>query len=355
MRGTTGLVFVCIIAAMSGYFVFSGMQKSTSFSRSDVEVYNRWRAEFNKLSATPSENDFRMRILIENAKQIREWNAQYEKHVAEKGLPPLTGPMFELKEWSDLTDEEFNKMYNGLRTEEVEHLEVDKSLGYELPVSDTGLGVVTYQYRIRNQAQCGSCWAFSAVAILERHYFVRKGVQIDLSQQLLVDCSLTNFGCDGGWIGNALDYVGASGIQNAVSYPYTATKNVCNRQADKAIWFDNTFASKTIPYSTTAAINAANKQITSYLGVASSGKFKALSKTDDIFDASFSGECDSKRNHAINLAAVGRDAKLRSFLQVLNSWGTGWGYLGMKKIYPCSETVLWGSDQFIAYSTNVSL
>ena len=45
--------------------------------------------------------------------RIREWNAQYEKHVAEKGLPPLTGPMFELKEWSDLTDEEFNKMYTG--------------------------------------------------------------------------------------------------------------------------------------------------------------------------------------------------------------------------------------------------
>ena len=94
---------------MSGYFVFSGMQKSTSFSGSDVEVYNRWRAESNKLAATPSENDFRMRVLVEKAKQIREWNAQYEKHVAEKGLPPLTGPMFELKEWSDLTDEEFKK------------------------------------------------------------------------------------------------------------------------------------------------------------------------------------------------------------------------------------------------------
>jgi Papain family cysteine protease/Cathepsin propeptide inhibitor domain (I29) len=355
MRGTTGLVFVCIIAAMSGYFVFSGMQKSTSFSRSDVEVFNRWRAEFNKLSATPSENDFRMRVLIGKAKQIREWNAQYEKHVAEKGLPPLTGPMFELNEWSDLTDEEFNKMYNGVKTDELEHLEVDQSLGYELPVSNTGLGVATYYHRVRSQGSCGSCWAFATVATLERHYFVRRGVQIDFSQQLLVDCTSVAYGCNGGWPPTALDYVKASGIQTGVSYPYTGTTNVCKRQAEKTIWFDSTFASKTIPYTTTAAINAVNKQITPVILVYASGKFGSLSKTDDIFDARFSGECDKVHDHDVNLVSVGRDTSNRSFLKMQNSWGTGWGYQGSKKVYPCSETKLWGAPDYIIHSTNVSL
>ena len=326
------------------------------FGHAEVEVYNRWRAESNKLAATPSENDFRMRVLVEKAKQIREWNAQYEKHVAEKGLPPLTGPMFELKEWSDLTDEEFNKMYTGLRTDELEHLEVDKSLGYELPVSNTGLGVVTYQYRIRDQGQCASCWAFAAVATLERHYFVIKGVQIDLSQQLLVDCSPKDRGCIGGNPGNSFDYVKDSGIQSAASYPYIATKNICKRQADKAIWFDNTFATKEIAYSFAAAINAANNQITLTTAVTANAKFSSLSNTDDIFDAKFSGDCDSSTNHVVNLVSVGRDATSGPWVRLLNSWGFGWGFKGMKKVYPCSDTNVWsGSADGIKYTTNVTL
>jgi Papain family cysteine protease len=201
--------------------------------------------------------------------------------------------MFELKEWSDLTDEEFKKMYTGLRTDELEHLEVDQSLGYELPVSKTGLGAGTYEYRVRNQGSCGSCWAFSAVATLERHYFVSKGVQIDFSQQQMVDCSYQYSGCMGGTEVRAFRYVAASGIQNAASYPYIARKNVCSRQADKSIWFDNTLTYKTIPYTTTAAINAASKQIVPGLQLMGSGNFCCLSKTDDIFDPNFEDDCNN--------------------------------------------------------------
>ena len=345
---------MCIIAAMSGYFVFSGMQKSTSFSRSDVEVYNRWRAEFNRLSATPSENDFRMRLLIEKAKQIREWNAQYEKHVAEKGLPPLTGPMFELKQWSDLTDEEFNKMYTGGRTDQLENLEVDKSLGYELPVSNTDLGATTSEIRVRNQGACGSCYAFSAVATLERQLFSRVGLYIDLSQQQIVDCSATrgNHGCDGGSLGAAYDYVRDFGIQRASSYPYVGTKNVCTSQPNSRIWYE-LITTKVIGYTGTAAVNAINQNILVSTHVAVGSKFRALSTTDDIYDASFSGECDNGFNHMINLVSYGRDAKNRLWVRVLNSWGTGWGYQGIKKIYPCSDTKLWGAPHIMVFTNNV--
>ena len=193
------------------------------------------------------------------------------------------------------------------------------------------------------------------MATLERQYFVRKAVQIDFSQQLLVDCSPNDSGCNGGNQINTFEYVKTSGIQNAASYPYTATKNICKRQADKAIWFDNIFASKNILYTTTAAINAANKKITPGLDVTTSGKFRSLSTTDDIFDASFSGECDNGTSHAINLASVGLDASNRRWVRILNSWGTGWGFKGMKKIYPCSETKLWGTPSYIIYSTNVTI
>ena len=263
--------------------------------------------------------------------------------------------MFDLKEWSDLTDEEFNKKYLGLNTDNLEHVEVEESLGYELPASNSGLGADAYIPRIKNQGECGSCWAFSAVATLERQYLVRKGVYIDLSQQQLVDCSTTNNGCGGGSPSAAFSYVAANGIQNAASYPYLAMKNVCKRQADKAIWFDNTFASKNIPFKTSAALNAFNFQITAGVVVAAANKFRSLSNTDDIFDVKFTGESSHQTNHAVNFVGANRDGSGRVFLKILNSWGTGWGKSGLKRIYPASDTNIWGLPSLIFYSTNVVL
>lgn len=52
---------------------------------------------------------------------------------------------------------------------------------------------------IKNQGQCGSCWAFSAIAEVES-LFREKGTKISLSEQQLVDCSGSygNHGCNGG-------------------------------------------------------------------------------------------------------------------------------------------------------------
>ena len=354
MRAGTALVVVCAFAALSGLFVFSGIQKSKSFTKSEVEVYNRWRAEFNKLTMTPSENGFRMRILIEKAKLIREWNAQYEKHVAEKGLPPLTGPMFELKEWSDLTDEEFNKLYLGLKNDNLEHVEVEQSLGYELPASNAGLGAPLYDFKVRDQGACGSCWAFSAVATLERHYFVRKGVQIDFSHQLVVDCSRPN-GCAGGSVPATFRYVQANGIQSAASYPYLAVSGICSRQADKAIWFGSFYAPKQVAFSPLAALNAATQKISAGLGVAAADKFFSLSSTNDIYDVAFSGESQLVSNHGVTLANAFRETDGRISILIQNSWGTGWAAGGFKKVYPYSDTILWGLPSLIFHTMNVDL
>ena len=303
---------------------------------------------------TPSENEFRMRILIEKAKLIREWNAQYEKHVAEKGLPPLTGPMFELKEWSDLSDEEFNKKYLGLQTDNLEHVEVEQSLGYELPASDAGLGATLYDFKVRSQGGCGSCWAFSTVATLERHYFVRKGVQIDFSHQLLVDCS-TLTGCAGGSVSATYRYVQANGIQSAASYPYLAVSGICSRQADKAIWFGSLYAPKQVAFSPLAALNAATQKISAGLIIAVEDKFCSLSSTNDIYDAAFSGESQMMSNHGVTLANAFRETNGRIRILIQNSWGTGWAAGGFKKVYPYSDTNLWGLPSTITYTMNVDL
>jgi cathepsin L len=48
-------------------------------------------------------------------------------------------------------------------------------------------------------------------------------ILLNNSEQQLVDCSITNYGCDGGWQSEALKYIGqAGGIDTAFYYSYTS-------------------------------------------------------------------------------------------------------------------------------------
>ena len=63
--------------------------------------------------------------------------------------------------------------------------------------------------KVKNQGQCGSCWAFGAVAAIESAYLIKNNKEILLSEQQLVDCGhpYLNHGCAGGLIDRAFHYV----------------------------------------------------------------------------------------------------------------------------------------------------
>ena len=72
------------------------------------------------------------------------------------------------------------------------------------------VGGVSYVAPVKDQGQCGSCWAFSAAAAIESMNAVNGGGLPLLSEQQLVDCSDSsygNYGCSGGWMNTAFDYV----------------------------------------------------------------------------------------------------------------------------------------------------
>merc|ERR1712180_180683 len=82
-----------------------------------------------------------------------------------------------------------------------------------------------YVTEVKNQGQCGSCYAFAATGSLEGQVFKKTGKLPSLSEQQIVDCSgkYGNQGCGGGWYGDSWDYIrDAGGIESESAYPYRA-------------------------------------------------------------------------------------------------------------------------------------
>ena len=81
---------------------------------------------------------------------------------------------------------------------------------------------------IQDQADCGSCWAFSTIATIESIYAQKTGVLYKFSEQHLVSCDQNNWGCDGGDQGPATDFIIANGGIEEDDYPYTSGQSGLN-------------------------------------------------------------------------------------------------------------------------------
>merc|ERR1712228_278554 len=82
---------------------------------------------------------------------------------------------------------------------------------------------------VKDQGQCGSCWAFSAVGTVESGYALAAGKLGSYAEQQLVDCSTNggSQGCNGGFNQYGISYIGSTGIAAESSYPYKATDGSC--------------------------------------------------------------------------------------------------------------------------------
>jgi len=176
---------------------------------------------------------------------------------------------------------------------------------------------------VKNQQQCGSCWAFSATGSMEGAYFIAKKTLPSLSEQQLVDCSTAqgNQGCNGGLMDNAFQYVIQNGgITSEAAYPYKAVNGPC--QTAKSVATISSFQD-------VAQGDEKALQTAVLLGPVS----VAIEADQQCFQFYTSGvltdpSCGTQLDHGVLAVGYGTDATAGDFWKVKNSWGTGWGMDG---------------------------
>jgi len=176
---------------------------------------------------------------------------------------------------------------------------------------------------VKNQGQCGSCWAFGTVAALEGQQFLVNGNLPDCSEQQLVDCDTSSSGCNGGLPDYANAYIqrqGSNGLDTQSSYPYRGIDGTC----DYTKTSDNMDVCATITGHTNVGRSESSlQQAVGSVGPCTIGVNASpwSSYSGGIFDTN----CGAQLNHAVT--CVGYDTN-QGYWIVKNSWGGSWGESG---------------------------
>jgi len=176
---------------------------------------------------------------------------------------------------------------------------------------------------VKDQGQCGSCWAFSTVANIEGVGAVETGKLLDLSEQQLVDCETTDAGCNGGLPSNAFQYMidNGMGLEGESAYPYTAQDGTCkdSKAQEKA------FITAWQQISTDETQIAASLQQYGPLSIGINAN------TMQFYSGGVSNPskllCNpAALDHGVAIVGFGTDGD--DYWTIRNSWGSSWGEAG---------------------------
>ena len=199
---------------------------------------------------------------------------------------------------------------------------------------------------IKNQGNCGSCWAFGTVGILESAIKIETGSTVDLSEQWLVSCNKDGWGCNGGWWAHkyhagTVGKCSGTGAVLEANFPYDASNKPCNgpyqhsyllvdSNQDGSSW---KFVGKQNSVPSVDQIKQA---------IYDNGPVAVAIYVDSAFQAYtggvFNSNKDGRVNHAVILVGWDDTQGKDGVWLLKNSWGTNWGENGYMRIeYGCNN------------------
>eukprot|EP01117_Protostelium_nocturnum_P011925 TRINITY_DN435_c0_g1_i1.p1 TRINITY_DN435_c0_g1~~TRINITY_DN435_c0_g1_i1.p1 ORF type:complete len:362 (+),score=131.51 TRINITY_DN435_c0_g1_i1:30-1088(+) len=294
----------------------------------DLVQFQNFKKTHGKTYKNEAEEKARFAVFRSNLVRISELNSH------------KSSATFKMNKFGDLSADEFKRQYMGVRMPQSKEdlplapeLEIDQKRA-PLPksVDWRKKGAVT---PVKDQGQCGSCWAFSTVANIEGQWFLSGHNLTSLSEQFLVDCDTTCFtidnqqecnqGCNGGLMSSAFEYVIKNkGIDAEKDYPYTASDNTCVAKQNKPA---ATISSWTM-------IPSNETQMAAWL--AKQGPL-SIAVDANLWQFYFGGIfdfywCGSSLDHGVTLVGYGTGKNFldedTDYWVIKNSWGSGWGESG---------------------------
>lgn len=305
------MVLTALALTGAGLYFLSAPSSDETAKRAFID----FKMKFNKSYGSKNELNFRFGVFKNALKRIEEVNTDSSKTYT-----------LGVNRFADLTFEEFSNQYLNLKVEGNGDLVETRA-----SVPKVQAGSVDWRNTkgavgaVKDQAQCGSCWAFSTVASLEFQYNNATGKVSSFSEQELVDCatgSYGNYGCGGGLMSGAYDYIIDHNVDTEAHYPYQATDNACRANYNNDGRYGIKSYSRLPGADVSDLITAVDKQVVS---VAIEVQYDFQLYTGGVFHADAS--CGDYRNHAV--AAVGYDTSASDpYFIVRNSWNGAWGEQG---------------------------
>eukprot|EP00929_Paragymnodinium_shiwhaense_P020609 TRINITY_DN1367_c0_g1_i7.p2 TRINITY_DN1367_c0_g1~~TRINITY_DN1367_c0_g1_i7.p2 ORF type:complete len:267 (-),score=82.28 TRINITY_DN1367_c0_g1_i7:296-1063(-) len=184
---------------------------------------------------------------------------------------------------------------------------------------------------VKNQGQCGSCWAFSSTGSLEGANFLASGKLVSLSEQQFVDCAggtYGNQGCNGGLMDNAFKYAEADAICTEDSYAYKAVGGSCQASScTNGLQKGAVSGYKDVQADSKEDLMSAVAQQPVSIAIEADLPVFQLYKSGVL-----SGMCGAKLDHGVLVVGYGTDSQGGDYWKVKNSWGTSFGEDGYVRL-----------------------
>ena len=311
MKTLTSITILGAAVLAFSCFHFNRDQKDITVPIGVKKAFLNWMKEHKVMYLSPKEFNYRLNTFAKTHERITEVNSKKLSYT------------FGHNQFSHLTKEEFIAKYTGLKVPENYQrnlITLEPTLNDDSSVDWREKGAVN---PVKNQQQCGSCWAFSATASVEGAWKIAGNQLEDLSEQQLVDCSTAqgNHGCNGGWMDYAFSYLIANGQERTSDYPYKAVDQSCKYSASKSVAKVRSFS------------DVGKNDCQTLLKFAAKGPTSVAIAADSIQSYKngvySNASCGTSLDHGVTLVGYGHDDKLnKDFYIVRNSWGSGWGEQG---------------------------